>query len=187
MQCTVANWEEMLQRHITCAGDHPLPPVSSNDKKYAKDDLGQLCSYLIKSSQRKTCLVQAPPAELILAALRPNWRKDQSKLGVGYERDNAIPNKNFYTTMLDGNEHINRTGYTLLVWHKSRGAPLYRGPKADLWSIFSMPKGRLSRPRRFEKRNHSLWPNMIIMDFLPTAEGRLLYWFNSAHFGERKE
>ena len=61
-------------------------------------------------------------------ALRPQENIDKKKRGVGANDELTDPVR-FMSILKRSYSKVNKTGRTRFVWHRSRGAPLQKGPK----------------------------------------------------------
>ena len=126
MMCEQVSWEGMLSEHKECA--EPLPTMDVGYKFQAQDDFKRLANYLQGASKRKTCPSQSIPGEVLLMLLRPAWRVDYGRAGVGLEKE-KLSAPATRQAMKDGYTMINRTGYTPLRWHRSRAGVLRKSAR----------------------------------------------------------
>ena len=122
-----ADWQAMTEEHLECA--NPLPPRMQEEDQLAKEDLRGIRRYLFKAAKRRAVPSESLPLELWNLVVAPLRGISEKGRGVGY--DPAVKHhqgkQHAYCAcgwLQRGLEHIRRSGYTPLRWHRSSGAAL---------------------------------------------------------------
>ena len=156
-----AEWQDMMKEHLECA--NPLPARMPEEDKLAGDDLRGIRRYFYKAGKRKAVPPEALPLELWTLLVAPLRGISSAGKGVGFDpaamHRTGESNAYFACNWLQkGLEHIRRTGYTPLRWHKSTGAALKKnstpGPAGKRVVHILDPLGKVSTRSSLPSETH---------------------------------
>ena len=119
---TTQPWQEMLEEHLSCAEDDP-PNYEGTEFREAREDMKGMRYYIRKAKKRRAVPEWALPLEIWWLCLHPDYRIDDTKLGLGADRaPPAAERTREAMNKLLGK--IRETNTTPLSWHRSQGCPI---------------------------------------------------------------
>ena len=126
MRASCADWNQMLEEHISCAP--PLPEADMNHSKKAKEDVSRLKYHVLKAGKRKSSPWHSIPTEILGMILAPDYRLHEpgnvARLGLGINREEKLEAPSTRAAFIAGYTLLNRCSFTPLKWHASWGAAL---------------------------------------------------------------
>ena len=123
MRASCADWNQMLEEHISCAP--PLPEADMNHSKKAKEDVSRLKYHVLKAGKRKSSPWHSIPTEILGMILAPDYRLHEpgnvARLGLGINREEKLEAPSTRAAFIAGYTLLNRCSFTPLKWHASWG------------------------------------------------------------------
>ena len=117
-----------------------------------------------KCPKRKVCPSHAVPAELLLMALRPNYRAKRKLPGIGTNEDPKLQANQCAWMYEEAYRKINQRGFTPLRWHRSWGAALQKnskiGPAGKRVVHIMDVHGKAWLSKKMDKKVNEPWSTM---------------------------